>query len=74
MWRGSSGFAFLNFKTKQEAEEALVALEGLHFDDRDLRLEMAKERESNESGGGSRRRRQRGDSRSGDEEEDARED
>jgi len=64
-WRGSSGFAFLNFKTKLEAEEALVALEGLHFgdDEKGLKLEMAKERERN---GG--RRRVRGDSRSGGEE------
>ena len=63
MWRGSSGFAFLNFKTRQEAEDALVALEGLQIEDRSLRLEMAKERER--SNGGPRRRRQRGDSRSG---------
>jgi len=73
MWRGSSGFAFLNFKTKGEAEEALIALEGLHFDDRNIRLEMAKQRErsTNEGGvgggGGQRRRRQR-DSQSGGEE------
>jgi len=61
MWRGSSGFAFLNFKTKVEAEEALVALEGLHFDDHNLRLEMAKERERRVRGGqgGLPRRRQR---------------
>lgn len=73
MWRGSSGFAFLNFKTKNEAEEALIALEGLHFDNKDIRLEMAKEREFRRGGGGGgepRRRRQRGDSRSGGEDED----
>jgi len=72
MWRGSSGFAFLNFKTKQEAEEALVALEGLHFNDRSLRLEMAKERQQR-TGGGTRRRRPR-DNRSGDEEDDEQDD
>lgn len=42
LWRGSSGFAFLNFRTQQDAEEALVALEGLQISDRALRLEMAK--------------------------------
>jgi len=42
LWRGSSGFAFLNFKTQQDAEEALVALEGLQISDKALRLEMAR--------------------------------
>lgn len=42
LWRGSSGFAFLNFRTQQDAEEALVALEGLQISDRALKLEMAR--------------------------------
>ena len=42
LWRGSSGFAFLNFKTQQDAEEALAALEGLQISDRALKLEMAR--------------------------------
>ena len=42
VWRGQSGFAFLNFRTVEDAEHALSALEGLHISDRSLRLEMAK--------------------------------
>lgn len=42
VWRGSSGYAFLGFRTMEDAEQALEALDGLHIDDRDLRLEMAK--------------------------------
>ena len=42
LWRGSSGFAFLNFKSRQDAEEALVALEGLQISDRPIKFEMAK--------------------------------
>jgi len=41
----------------------------LHFDDRDLRLEMAKDREPRSGGRGGRRRRQR-DSRSEEDDED----
>ena len=62
LWRGSAGFAFLNFRTQQDAEEALTALEGLQVSDRSLRLEMAK---SGGGGGQQRRRRPRGGSRSG---------
>lgn len=54
LWRGSSGFAFLNFKTQQDAEEALVALEGLQISDKALRLEMARS-------GSERTRRPRGE-------------
>lgn len=59
VWRGGSGFAFLNFRTIEDAEHALTALEGLHISDRSLRLEMAK---SNNPPG--RRRRQASASRS----------
>ena len=52
IWRGSSGYAFLGFRTIEDAEQALEALDGLHIDDHDLRLEMAKS-----SGGRDRRRR-----------------
>lgn len=54
IWRGSSGYAFLGFRTMEDAEQALEALDGLHIDDHDLRLEMAKS-----SGGGGRDRRRR---------------
>jgi len=56
IWRGSSGYAFLGFRTMEDAEQALEALDGLHIDDHDLRLEMAKS-----SGGGGRDRRRRRD-------------
>jgi len=52
IWRGSSGYAFLGFRTMEDAEQALEALDGLHINDHDLRLEMAKS-----SGGRDRRRR-----------------
>jgi RNA recognition motif-containing protein len=42
VWRGGSGFAFLNFRTIEDAEQALAALEGLHISDHSLRVEMAK--------------------------------
>ncbi|ESO02138.1 hypothetical protein HELRODRAFT_94411 [Helobdella robusta] len=42
LWRGYSGFAFLNFKSMQDAEDALVALEGLHINDKAIKFEMAK--------------------------------
>jgi hypothetical protein len=58
VWRGASGYAFLGFKTVDDAEQALEALEGLHINEHGLRLEMAK------SSGG--RRRRRGPGRSGD--------
>jgi len=58
VWRGQSGFAFLNFRTVEDAERALSALEGLHISDRSLRLEMAK------SQGAGRRRRHASPSRS----------
>ena len=58
VWRGQSGFAFLNFRTVEDAEHALSALEGLHISDRSLRLEMAK------SQGTGRRRRRASPSRS----------
>ena len=58
VWRGQSGFAFLNFRTVEDAEHALSALEGLHISDRSLRLEMAK------SQGTARRRRNASPSRS----------
>jgi len=61
VWRGQSGFAFLNFRTVEDAEHALSALEGLHISDRSLRLEMAK---SQAVGGGGRRRRNASPSRS----------
>lgn len=54
IWRGSSGYAFLGFRTMEDAEQALEALDGLHINDHDLRLEMAKS-----SGGGGRDRRRR---------------
>jgi len=57
IWRGSSGYAFLGFRTMEDAEQALEALDGLHIDDRDLRLEMAKS--SGGGGGGGRDRRRR---------------
>ena len=56
IWRGSSGYAFLGFRTQEDAEQALEALDGLHIDDHDLRLEMAK---SSGGGGGGRDRRRR---------------
>jgi len=58
VWRGQSGFAFLNFRTVEDAEHALSALEGLHISHRSLRLEMAK------SQGTGRRRRDASPSRS----------
>lgn len=58
VWRGASGYAFLGFRTVDDAEQALEALAGLHIDEHDLRLEMAKS-------SGVRRRR-RGVERSGD--------
>ena len=58
VWRGQSGFAFLNFRTVEDAEHALSALEGLHISDRSLRLEMAK------SQAAGRRRRNASPSRS----------
>jgi len=58
VWRGQSGFAFLNFRTVADAQHALSALEGLHISDRSLRLEMAK------SQGTGRRRRPASPSRS----------
>jgi len=58
VWRGQSGFAFLNFRTVEDAEHALSALEGLHISHRSLRLEMAK------SQGAGRRRRNASPSRS----------
>jgi len=61
IWRGSSGYAFLGFRTMDDAEQALEALEGLHINDHDLRLEMAK---SSGSGGGRDRRRRRENPRS----------
>jgi len=61
VWRGQSGFAFLNFRTVEDAEHALSALEGLHISDRSLRLEMAK---SQGGGGAGRRRRNASPSRS----------
>lgn len=42
LWRGQMGFAFLNFRTHVEAEQALAALEGLSISDHALKLEMAK--------------------------------
>ena len=42
LWKGNFGFAFLNFKTHEDAEQALAALEGLSISDRTLKLEMAK--------------------------------
>ena len=59
VWRGQSGFAFLNFRTVEDAEHALSALEGLHISDRSLRLEMAKSQ-----GAGRRRRNAASPSRS----------
>jgi len=56
VWRGSSGYAFLGFRTMEDAEQALEALDGLHIDDRDLRLEMAK----SNRGERDRERRRRG--------------
>lgn len=61
IWRGSSGYAFLGFRTMEDAEQALEALDGLHINDHDLRLEMAK---SSGSGGGRDRRRRRENPRS----------
>lgn len=51
IWRGSSGYAFLGFRTMDEAEVALESLNGLSISDNSLRLEMAK------SSGNRRRRR-----------------
>ena len=59
VWRGQSGFAFLNFRTVEDAEHALSALEGLHISHRSLRLEMAKSQ-----GAGRRRRNATSPSRS----------
>lgn len=64
VWRGQSGFAFLNFRTVEDAEHALSALEGLHISDRSLRLEMAKSSGPGGGGGGGRRRRRTSPSRS----------
>jgi hypothetical protein len=60
IWRGSSGYAFLGFRTMDEAESALEALDGLHISEQNLRLEMAK------SSSGRRRRRGGGAPRSAD--------
>ena len=57
IWRGSSGYAFLGFRTQEDAEQALEALDGLHIDDHDLRLEMAKSSGGGGGGGGRDRRR-----------------
>ena len=68
IWRGSSGYAFLGFRTVEDAEHALEALDGLHIDDHDLRLEMAKSSGGGGGGGGGGgrdRRRRRETPRSG---------
>lgn len=58
VWRGASGYAFLGFRTVEDAEQALEALEGLNISEHSLRLEMAKSTGV--------RRRPRGAPRSGD--------
>ena len=65
IWRGSSGYAFLGFRTMEDAEQALEALDGLHIDDHDLRLEMAKSSGGGGGGGRDRRRRRENPPRSG---------
>lgn len=40
-WCGSYGFAFLNFKTLEDAESALESLRGLQVSDKLLKIEMA---------------------------------
>ena len=59
IWRGSSGYAFLGFRTMEDAEQALEALDGLHIADHDLRLEMAKSSGGGGGGGSGRDRRRR---------------
>lgn len=66
VWRGSSGYAFLGFKTTTDAEQALTALEGLHIDDHNLRLEMAKSSGRRRGGGEGRQTARSGDSGGGD--------
>jgi len=59
IWRGSSGYAFLGFRTMEDAEQALEALDGLHINDHDLRLEMAKSSGGGGGAGPGRDRRRR---------------
>jgi len=66
VWRGANGYAFLGFKTMSDAEQALEALEGLHIDDHNLRLEMAKSNNRQRRRGGGRAPTRSGDSGGGD--------
>ncbi|ESO11573.1 hypothetical protein HELRODRAFT_190006 [Helobdella robusta] len=46
VWKGAAGFAFINFKTMDDAKEAAGSLAGLKMSDTVLKVEMAREREN----------------------------
>ena len=54
----SRGFAFVELSTDEEAKTAVEELDGTKIDDRDIRVNEARERQER-TGGGARRRRWR---------------